>query len=776
MYRDQPRHYVGSEFHNFVEVAQRYWSVNVPAAGERVIFVDLMVQDLSVAIRSLTMANGIRRCEPARLVGILGADPEWEFAVWDFYDEANIVELARSYGVDDFVHLGRTAEELRRGETPHLTVAGVEVTIVPHDLPSDYVAFESVSTALRILRFPRDSEEMRALPESAAIIERTKHFADLWYSLMSQLRPMALIVAHVDYSSWGTGVNAAMKLNVPVIHMQSTGSLKAYGWFPEHASDGPFRAQMTRHIAEFFEQNVWANRQLLRRPAEVVASRVKSDNGGRPSWWRNGGSLTLVSAKERDAIRRTSGSRLKIDTDKPVVGVFAHAQSDALGTNVEVFDDFVDWLSATAEFAAQHPETTWLFLDHPSQFRYDQTDYFGTLAAEYADYAHMVFRPSLSLRKNSLWSLVDLAVTVRGSVSNEFPAFGVPALQAGWSEWSHLGFSQIPETRAEYFAKLTSDIETLLADAAILKPDAVERARLWQWLYRSGADVPTAIVPPLQLASGDPTFAAARFAMNNIESDTDQAMIAVRRMWIRKEPILTRLDFDADISAQLPPVVDSADMTIPDYPLQTRFDPVHPQMEGAVVLDSGHTHSLSQTDGLILGRAVLGRINATRALLTLAYRCDPAQRVHVSIEVQIDQRTDDWWRTYAPGPVQGDPPPVTRHIVVYCQHSPAAYIELSASDDEEQTVATIEFAVPGTQVSDAALMTFEFVGVIPSDLPDSEARDTLLSGVQINRILVTPKKESARVPRATATISRAGDDLVITREGLPDLVCEVPES
>ncbi|WP_206540217.1 hypothetical protein, partial [Psychroserpens mesophilus] len=81
-------------------------------------------------------------------------------------------------------------------------------------------------------------------------------------------------------------------LDVPVIHVQSTGSLKAYALFPDQIEgEGTYRMQMTRLIAEYFEECVWKHRDALRRSAELSTWRSKV-NLGRPSWWRCGGSVS----------------------------------------------------------------------------------------------------------------------------------------------------------------------------------------------------------------------------------------------------------------------------------------------------------------------------------------------------------------------------------------------------------------------------------------------------------------------------------------------------
>ena len=145
---------------------------------------------------------------------------------------------------------------------------------------------------------------------------------------------------------------------------------------------------------------------------------------------------------ERREVRGHVLARFGFDPDKPVIAIFNHAVSDALGTNVELFEDLGDWFERTAEYAADRTDSNWLMIDHPSQGLYDVTSFFDRLAAQYEDRPHMAFRPSRAISKNALWSVIDLGVTVRGSVSNELPAYGIPALQAGWSEWSACGFSR----------------------------------------------------------------------------------------------------------------------------------------------------------------------------------------------------------------------------------------------------------------------------------------------------------------------------------------------
>ena len=66
-----------------------------------------------------------------------------------------------------------------------------------------------------------------------------------------------------------------------------------------------------------------------------------------------------------------------------MISVFNHAVSDALGTNVEAFGDLGEWFERTAEYAAEHDEANWLFLDHPHQPMYDASDFFNRCGARF---------------------------------------------------------------------------------------------------------------------------------------------------------------------------------------------------------------------------------------------------------------------------------------------------------------------------------------------------------------------------------------------------------
>lgn len=550
-----------AEYERFLAVAQVYWSHNVRpvTSGSGCVLVEALHQDIRVTLRNLTVANALRRIFPARLIVYTGSDPYWDEALWTRFDTSLVVKLARAYGADAVVDVHRIVDERIAGTAG---VSGTAGTATPPRVagrtlrsgtrpPIGDAELEAVgyASACRLLRQPRLTGPRLGGPDHRAILRRGKEFSTLYDELFATFEPDALVTSHVDYNHWGLAVETAQRYSVPVLHVQTTGSLKSYALFPEQTAPArrpgapTFRPSLTQQIGEYFEKRLWPARDVIRHSAELVSWRAKG-NLGRPSWWRGGAaaSLDIRTGTERAQVRAHAAYRFGFDPDLPTVTVFNHAVSDALGANVEHFADLADWFERTAGYAAERSDVNWLFLDHPSQGLYDTTGFFDAVADRHAGRDHLAFVPSRELSKNLLWSLTDLGVTVRGSVSNELPAYGIPAVQAGWSEWSGCGLSRVATGVDDYWSTMDTALRELHAGVPMVSAEQRERARLWHWFYRCAADVSTGLVPHWEAGQSDQLLRLLRVVMQHVESDGEPAFTATRRMWQRREPFLTRFD------------------------------------------------------------------------------------------------------------------------------------------------------------------------------------------------------------------------------------------
>ncbi|HEX6470989.1 MAG TPA: hypothetical protein VF069_17955 [Streptosporangiaceae bacterium] len=542
-------------FDLFLMSASAYWRNNLPAApGSKWIIVEAMHHEFRVILRTLTLANAVRRITPARLLVVTGTDADWHDALWDEFDAGRIRRLAEAFGASEVLDVHDLADRVvaaPAGEPFTFSAGGRACRLGapapwPPITPGVLDAYVD-ATACRLDLVPRLDGERRGGARYRRRRARAAAFAGIYDTLCRELAPIALVTSHVDYDQWGLAVEAAVRARVPVLHVQSTGSLKAYAHFPENAAgEMSYRAELTRQIGAYFDDHVWAGRDILGPSAELVAWRSRG-NLGRPSWWRGGAEAAceLRSSAERRQFREYTMERHGLDPARPVVTVYNHAISDALGTNRECFGSLAEWVEETARYAASMTGANWLFLDHPNQFRYDSTGHFESLAEEYAGHRHLRFLASTDLTKNAQWSLTDLAITVRGSVSNELPAFGTPVIQAGWSEWSACGLSTVVLDRDAYWKALGASIEALTRGEEVIAPEQVERARLWLWFYRSAADVPSPLVPAWDIRPEDDLMRALDINLRAVESDGDPVFAAALRMWSEREPFLTRFDLKA---------------------------------------------------------------------------------------------------------------------------------------------------------------------------------------------------------------------------------------
>ena len=739
------------ELGSFCETAEMFWRTNLPPDGDRVILVEAMHQDLRVTLRNLTFANALRRIEPARVIVYSGTDDDWQRMAWSTFDHDVLERFSRAYLADDVVDIHRLTDELIGAEPPESFDIGGR-TIRSADLRTgiDPEAFEQVvhATAARVFLAPRIDPAERDGEQYRHIRARSEMLSKLYDAMFEQFDVMALVTSHVDYNHWGLAVESAQRHETPIVHVQCTGALKAYTSFPENRSGGlTFRGELTHQIGEYFDKYVWARREDLADAAELTFWRNKETHG-RPSWWRGGGhvsSIQVRTAAEREAVRPHALDRLGFDRSRPVVAVFNHAISDALNTNKEIFDDLADWFERTAAFAAEHPEVNWLFVDHPSQALYDATEFFAGVAAGYADHGHMRFVRSMDLSKNLMWSLVDLGITVRGSISTELPAFGVPAIQAGWSEWSDLGISSVATDVDDYWRIVHDSLDALVAGRSLITEDQIAKARLWMWFYRSLADVPSVFVQTWELGETDELLDAVRVAMRFVETDADPVFEAVRRMWRRKEPFLTRLDITRLDSVDLkhlprdPAIVVDGSTGTSGPRMVTVHDRLVPPLTIPSSLVRGDNPAFLVVDGLARGFAVPGRFGKAEALA--GFKVDPGTGtgpVRVRASIGVDDLSSTWWEERVPESVQPRTPLGPRLLLVRSQAATRTCV-LVDKPDSGPGVAEFAFELDRAEIDADGLLILEVVSVrdgLPAWAADGLAPAAAV-GVPLHRLDLT---------------------------------------
>jgi hypothetical protein len=304
--------------------------------------------------------------------------------------------------------------------------------------------------------------------------------------LQPETPPVALVTGRVDRS---------VPRDIPVVHVHGKGTLQAYALFP---GDGPnsFESELPGRVATFFEQHVWPNRDMIAPSAARVAWQAKSG-------------YQVRTDTERRQLRSYGCARLGLDPGLPTIVVLQHLPGD----DTELF-------ATTADFASSDESANWLFLDRTA-----------------SDHYRMKCGVD-SLSTNILWSMADVGVSFGDS---ELPAFGIPVIQAGWSEGRDCGATHVARSAPELRVLLEEAIAKHSKGDTILGPEQRERARLWLWLRRCGADVPSQLIPHWE--HGDDYARVLAVNLRYVERDGDPLFTSVHRMWARRDPLLTRFDF-----------------------------------------------------------------------------------------------------------------------------------------------------------------------------------------------------------------------------------------
>ena len=521
-------------YQRFLDDATVFWRDQIPVLDQhRCVLVDGCHPDLRVLLRNLTVANAIRRLTGCRMVVLVGPGDDWP-ALWGrTYDPDRVAELARAYGADEVVDLEALRE--RRLLEQAATRRGAPVAGCPDDLLPQVDA-----TFRRVHRLARVTAADREKPRYAHAALRAGALAELAADVITATAPLAVVLAEVDDDPWAMLVRGARLAGVPVVWVRPTGGVQAYALFPEHDHGGPtFPATLTARVGEFFAERVWARRDELRPAADRMFDRARR-NWGRPAGWRSGPGawLELTNPVQRAQLRQHVAARLGLDPRRPTVVLFGQRLTDPLPGHQAAFVDVSQWLERSVAFARTSLAVNWLVLSHPDGD--DPAGAFAALAASCAGVRHIAFRSAAELTRNALFSLVDLGVTVRGAVASELPAYGIPVLQAGWSAWSGCGLTTVAADEDSYWRELKKAVAGLPAGRPVLAADQVERARLWLWLQRCGADISSGLIPPWDLWPAEYLVRAVDAQLRGVDPQDDPLFAAVARMWQQKLPLLTR--------------------------------------------------------------------------------------------------------------------------------------------------------------------------------------------------------------------------------------------
>jgi len=349
---------------------------------------------------------------------------------------------------------------------------------------ADYKAFEvegvrvgrqALSTVVRSSHEPRvdldDAEVRLAIRRTVEYAVESIHVGN---GVLDAVAPDCLLMLERGYAGLGSLFDRALVRGVPVIQWQSA-----------HRDDAFFLKRYTLAAREFHARSLerstweWLLEEGLTDEREAALRReMAAQEEGK--WFLSRRTRRAAQRGDLDGLRDSLG----LDRERKVAVLFSHVLWDAsMFYGRDLFSDQGKWFEETVRVAAQDDRVQWLVKLHPSLYwklrfdgvREDPAELEMIREAVGHLPAHMqLVRPDDPISNVDLFRIIDVGVTIRGTVGIELPPLGVPVLTAGTSDYSGKGFTVDADSVEEYVANLRS-----IPDLERLSPEQVRLAKLY---------------------------------------------------------------------------------------------------------------------------------------------------------------------------------------------------------------------------------------------------------------------------------------------------------
>jgi hypothetical protein len=194
--------------------------------------------------------------------------------------------------------------------------------------------------------------------------------------------------------------------------------------------------------------------------------------------------------------------KLGIDNHKPTVCLFTHVNWDAcFDFGTMIFESANQWVIESIRKFSEVEDVNFLLRVHPGEVTvgslFTTSDLIKREFESIPDHIKILWHDS-DINSYGLYQLIDVGITIFGTVGVELPLLGKPVVVAGNAHFSNKGFSIDAKTKDEYF--------TILENAASIKSLSLEQiqwARQYAYSYFIQRQVPLNIINREQGHWGD---------------------------------------------------------------------------------------------------------------------------------------------------------------------------------------------------------------------------------------------------------------------------------
>ncbi len=472
-------------FEDFMRENRKIWlpfTERIERFSEKCILVDLLVLHPGYFIGNAIIAKYLQSFLGCDVVGLVPAK-----------NVPLVTALASSFGIDRVIpepDFSRTKKEVLpavKQIADQLKQGDLKTTLLGLTIDGLHVGDLVYDTCLRNTGAGEVSTFDDGL--ASALYATLSYFAH-YRKALNGLDIAATVQGHVVYARFGILARMAMRKGATV--------------FGKKYAEAPFTVRHYRTLEDTktFEfmfsveefDGLWRDHRDLAIDGgrKYLAERFAAGNTG----------LDVMEAfgpQNKMYGRHELTEALALPPERFTVFIMPHVLCDSPHRNRwMLYNDFQEWLIDTINQAVANDKVNWVIKSHPAESNYANAVTVRSVASELiADVAHVAIAPD-DLNTAALPELADVVVSAVGTAGAEFPALGIPAVIAGESPFSGLGFANEPKT-LEAYRQILATIDELPKPTR----EQTERSLAYAYFCFELCRVECPLVPPTDPAHSE---------------------------------------------------------------------------------------------------------------------------------------------------------------------------------------------------------------------------------------------------------------------------------
>ncbi len=209
--------------------------------------------------------------------------------------------------------------------------------------------------------------------------------------------------------------------------------------------------------------------------------------------------IEFSSKPERASFLRR---RLEINNENPIICLFAHVNWDAcFNLSTMIFDTPNQWVIKSIKKMFEIKDVNWLIRCHPSEKRdgslFTTDDFIKKEFPSIPKHIKIIWFDS-GINTYSIYQIIDVGITIFGTVGVELSLLGKPVITAGNAHYSNKGFTIEARSKKQYFSILEN-----IKKIKPLEEKQIKLARQYAYSYFIQRQIPLNVINKKQGHWGD---------------------------------------------------------------------------------------------------------------------------------------------------------------------------------------------------------------------------------------------------------------------------------